>query len=141
MARQHQDRLRINRDETSAREPTVRGSERRKQRRFVVRGEAELHRTGADLSLDPPISIHLQDISLTGARLLCPRSLRPGTVWRLHVLNQGHVVGHQTLVIRHVRQHPTGLFLVGGQFCIEAGLMTVLGVNPDSLHGTTEEAA
>ena len=101
--------------------------------RYIVRGDAELHPLN-DSDLDrSPVAIQLRDISWTGVGFICSQRLTPNTHFRLHLLSHGHSVGQQTMMVRHCREIRDNLYLVGGQFCIEAGILSLLGLNPGAL--------
>jgi hypothetical protein len=121
----------------SLREPEKAGQ--RQFRRFVVRGEAELHPMNRN-RLDPtPLTIQLRDISRGGLGFLCDQPLEAYSAWRVCFLNEGYVVGEQALVVRHCRPVNDELYLVGGQFVIDAGLMISLGVAPGALEDDQTE--
>lgn len=96
--------------------------------RFVARGDAELHPMNRN-RLDPtPIEIKLRDISRGGLGFICSHPLPAQSFWRVCFLQHGYVVGEQAVVIRHCRQVSEGVYLIGGQFVMDAGLMITLGV-------------
>lgn len=97
-------------------------------RRFVIRGDAELHPMNRN-RLDPtPIEIKLRDLSRGGLGFICSQPLPERSSWRVTFLQHGYVVGMQALMIRHSRQVSDGVYLVGGQFVIDSGLMITLGI-------------
>jgi hypothetical protein len=116
-------------------------SRQRRHPRLSVRGEALLVNADVGETHRQPVTVQLRDISRGGVGFLSDICFTPNTVWRLCLLEHGHLIGQQTLVVRYSRQLDQGVFLVGGQFCIESGLMIWLGVDPASLddHRDAEE--
>jgi len=110
----------------------ARDTGQRQFQRFVVRGDAELHvmdRHGDD----QPIPIQIRDIGRGGMGFICQQPLDSNSTWRAAFLHRGYVFGQQALIVRHCRQVQAGVYLVGSQFCIESGLMCLLGVDPDAI--------
>ncbi len=101
--------------------------------RYIVRGDAELHPLGQGEINRAPIAIQLRDVSWTGIGFICNQRLNNNALFRLHMLNHGHSVGQQSMMVRHCREIRDNLYLVGGQFCIEAGMLSLLGLNPGAL--------
>jgi hypothetical protein len=115
----------------SLRDPAKAGY--RQFRRFVVRGEAELHPMNRN-RLDPtPLTVQLRDLSRGGMGFLCDQPLEEYSAWRACFLQEGYVVGEQAMVVRHCRPVNDELYLIGGQFVIDTGLMVALGVSPGAL--------
>ena len=122
----------------SLRDPQQAGH--RQFRRYVIRGEAQLHPMNRN-QLDPtPITVQLRDLSRGGIGFLSPEGLSVGSTWRACFLKEGHVVGEQALMIRHCRAVGESLFLVGGQFIADTGLLLTLGVSPGELREGTLES-
>lgn len=107
--------------------------------RHIVRGDAELHPVDQSALDASPVPITLRDIGGGGLGFICDALLPAGSTWRVCFLMQGFVIGQQTLVVRHCRKIEDGVYLVGGQFCIEPGLMVALGVDPTTVRGETSE--
>ncbi len=110
--------------------------------RWIVRGEAEIQGVDEQVS-GPPLRIHIRDISWGGVGFICDRALFPKTLWRMHILFREQIVGHQSMIVRHCRKVDEDVYLVGGQFVIDAGLMCILGVDPAAMRegDQTEVAA
>ncbi|MEX0776975.1 MAG: hypothetical protein WD042_14815 [Phycisphaeraceae bacterium] len=103
----------------------------RQYQRWVVRGDATLHQAVDAGGIDRrPLAIQLRDVSWGGLGFVCDRPLHAKSVWRIHFLHQGMTIGHQCMVVRHCRLVRDNLYLLGGQFCIEAGLLSLLGGDP-----------
>jgi len=101
--------------------------------RFLVRGDAELvsvDRSRLDMT---PVPILLRDAGRGGLGFVTDKPLEPNSTWRTGFLNRGYVVAQQALTIRHCRQVGNSLYLIGGQFCAESGLLCLLGVDPASI--------
>ncbi len=109
------------------------GSLRRKFPRFIVRGDAELQPMDRTRLDHRPIEIALRDVARSGMGFLCGQPLEIGSTWRCGFLNQGHVFGHQAVIIRHCEAVNHDLFLIGGQFIIDTGLLLALGVDASAL--------
>ncbi len=105
------------------------GNERRFQR-FAVRGDAELHSIGTARLEQRPILIQIRDIGWGGVGFLCQEPLALGSMWRANFLHGGYIAGTQSLVVCHHKPLGGSLFLVGGQFIVEAGLLRLLGIEP-----------
>lgn len=106
------------------------------KRQFVrrsLRGEAILQ-TLEDASVEVrTMRVQLRDISQTGIGFLASEPVEPGTVWRVSFVVRNFVVGQQTITVRHSRPIAAGVHFCGGQFCIEPGLLHMMGIDPDSL--------
>jgi len=121
----------------SLRDPDQAGQ--RQFHRFIVRGEVQLHPMSRN-RLDPtPINVQLRDLSHGGMGFLSPEPLHRSSTWRACFLEHGYVIGEQALMIRHCREVGTSLYLVGGQFIMETGLMIMLGVSPGDLKAAHAE--
>ncbi|MCE9591080.1 MAG: hypothetical protein K8S99_11205 [Planctomycetes bacterium] len=117
------------------------GESKRAYSRFVVRGDAELtsvERSRLDIA---PLPILLRDIGRGGLGFVSQKPLEAGSVWRVGFLQNGYVLAQQALIVRHCKMVRADLYLIGSQFCIETGLMCLLGVNPGAIadgdHPTT----
>lgn len=102
----------------------------RAYRRFVLRGDAELQDMERGPNSGAPIPILLRDIGRGGVGFISPQQLEVNSTWRIAFLHRGYAIGHQGVVIRHCRQVQPGTYLVGTQFCIETGLLCMLGLDP-----------
>ncbi|MEX0655724.1 MAG: hypothetical protein WD534_08700 [Phycisphaeraceae bacterium] len=109
---------------------TPKGQGHRRHQRFLVRADAELHPMDPSQLDRTPLEIKLRDIGRGGMGFICQTPLPQGSTWRANFIHRGYVVGQQSLVVRHCRSVGNGLYLVGGQFCIDTGLLTLLGVDP-----------
>lgn len=108
--------------------------EDRQFRRFRIRGDAELHPIDASRVDRTPVDIKLRDLGQGGIGFICEHDLAVGSTWRCCFLNEGHVIAQQALLIRHCRPVQSGLYLLGAQFCLDTGIMTLLGVNAHALN-------
>jgi hypothetical protein len=105
----------------------------RQYQRFVVRGDAELRsmdRTCLDAS---PMQILLRDLSRGGIGFVSSLELERGSTWQACFLHKDYLIGSQGAIVRHCRKIENGLFLVGAQFCIETGLMSLAGIDPAAI--------
>jgi len=110
-------------------------AKQRQFKRYVVRGEAELV-PGEPADVDrKPVEVHLRDISRGGLGFVCDRKIPVNSNWHVVFFHQGLQVARQPVVIRHCQSVNNGLYLVGALFCIEAGLLSILGVDTKDLHG------
>ena len=109
------------------------GSLRRLFPRFIVRGDSELQPVGPTRLDRRPIEIALRDVAHGGMGFLCGQPLEVSSTWRCGFFNQGHVFGHQAVIIRHCAAVNHDLFLIGGQFIIDTGLLLILGVDASAL--------
>jgi len=128
------------------RDPAVTQS-KRKFDRYVVRVDAELLHMDRSIPEQVPVPVMLRDLGRGGVGFVSPIPLEVDSTWHLAFLKDGYVVGRQGLVIRHCRPIRDAAFLVGGQFCIDSGLMTLLGVHPTAIRdgsdsiGESDDAA
>jgi len=114
------------------REPSP-GAPRRQFRRFMVRADAELHpMDGARLDM-APIQVRLRDVSRGGVGFISAIPLEQGSAWRIQFLERGYPIDTMGLLIRHCRQVCPDVYLGGGQFCAQTGLLIRLGLNPLAL--------
>jgi hypothetical protein len=105
----------------------------RRFRRFVARGEVELHPTHRNRLDSTPINVQMRDLSQGGMGFLSPQPIDEGSSWRACFLREGYVIGEQAVVVRHCRQVNESLYLIGVEFVIDTGLMVQLGVSPAEL--------
>lgn len=106
----------------------------RQYHRWAVRGEAELFPLNSEQRLDrSPVTIQLRDIGLGGMGFVSPTLLPVHSLWQVSFSQHGYPVGRQTLVIRNCRKLESDIYLIGSQFCIEVGLMCMLGIDPGKL--------
>jgi len=101
------------------------------------------------------IELRSQQEPMTGKRQFVRRSLRGeailqtlendsievrtmrvqlGTVWRVSFVVRNFMVGQQTITMRHSRPIAAGVHFCGGQFCIEPGLLHMMGIDPELLN-------
>ena len=99
-------------------------------KRHVVRGEAELHALDQSRLDHVPLPIQLRDVGLGGLGFVCQRELPVGSMWRVCFYSHGYLIAQQAGLVRHVRAVRDGVYLAGLQFCAEAGLLHLLGVEP-----------
>ncbi len=114
------------------RDPGVIKSKRRFDR-FIVRVDAELLHMDRSVPEQVPVPVLLRDLGRGGAGFVSPIPLEVDSTWHLAFLQNGYVVGRQGVVIRHCRPIRDAAFLVGAQFCIDSGLMALLGIHPGSI--------
>jgi hypothetical protein len=108
--------------------------ERKRQfRRFVVRGEAELHPVDRTRLDHPPTPIQLRDAGWGGVGFVCQESLAANSMRTMCFTTHGYVIGCETVLVRHCRKIEEGLYLVGGQFCVRAGILSTLGIEAAAL--------
>ncbi len=101
--------------------------------RYSLRGEAILqpiHAATVDVKM---LRVQLRNISRTGVGFLATEPIPTGTLWRVTFVIRNYAMGQQTVTIRHSRPIADGVFLTGGQFCIEPGLLHIMGIDPDTL--------
>ncbi|MFA9478676.1 hypothetical protein ACERK3_10245 [Phycisphaerales bacterium AB-hyl4] len=106
----------------------------RRHQRFLLRTDAELHPMSPQQLDRTPLDIKLRDISRCGMGFISQTPLPQGSTWRACFMQRGHVVGQQGLLVRHCRNVGDGLYLIGGQFCIDTGLLVTLGVEPNRVY-------
>jgi len=109
-------------------------SKQRQFKRYVVRGEAMLVPADQRDVDSEPVQVHLRDVSRGGVGFVCDRELPVNSDWHVVFYNHGLEIGRQPVLIRHCQSVNNGLYLIGSLFCVEAGLLTLLGVNPNDLH-------
>lgn len=119
---------------------------RRRFRRFVIRGEARLEPLN-NSSLGDSQVVLLRDVGYAGVGFLTDRELDLETMWRMrfHHPNHGTVFGAQPVIVRYCRPIQPNLYMVGAEFVIEPYLLSLLGVEDKKLRqevaGTEEEEA
>ncbi len=101
--------------------------------RHVVRGDAELYPVDQNALSQAPIQIALRDMGGGGVGFICSQPIANGTVWRIAFLSRGYTIGHQTMVVRHGQPVLNGVQLIGAQFCVEPGMLVLMGVEPQLL--------
>lgn len=101
--------------------------------RRSLRGEAILQ-TLEDAAVEVrTMRVQLRDISQTGIGFLASEPMESGTVWRVMFVVRNFAVGQQTITVRHSRPIAAGVYLCGGQFCIEPGMLHMMGIDPHTL--------
>src|SRR5580698_5769172 len=75
----------------------------RAYRRFVLRGDAELHDMERGPTEQSPLPVLLRDLGRGGVGFISPRVLEINSTWRICFLHRGYVVGQQGIVVRHCR--------------------------------------
>lgn len=98
--------------------------------RVAVRGELELTPMEHHRVDRLPVEVMLRDISRTGVSFVSQVPLQIRSLWRASLIQMGSVVAVQGLIIRNTMRIDAGTFLIGAQFCVENGLLLVLGLNP-----------
>lgn len=96
--------------------------------RFALRHEAKLYTMAKGEANQPPSEIVLHDVSRDGVSFFCQDKVVLRSTWRVGFLHQGYPIAQQPIIVRHCRQVGPDLFLAGAQFCIETGLLCLLGV-------------
>jgi hypothetical protein len=119
--------------------PSSHTTQDRRYVRCSLRGEAILQTVENAANQPRAVRVQLRNISLTGVGFLISEPLEPGSLWRVTFVDRHFAVGHQTISIRHCRPVTEGTFVCGGQFCIEPGLLHVMGVDPALTDGTPDE--
>jgi len=115
---------------------------RRRHKRFIVRGQAELFDTDSSSSGEPPVAIMLRDMGRGGLGFVADSSVDLGSVRRLRLTQRGYCIGETSLVVRHCSQVKDQIYLVGSQICLSNGLMFLAGVDPSMVEegGTDADA-
>lgn len=117
--------------------------DRRRFRRFVVRGEALLEPLNRK-SVTESRTLLLRDIGYAGIGFLADQPLDPESMWRVRFQHDDHgaVIGSQPVVIRYCRPVQANLYMVGAEFIIEPYLLSLLGIDSVKLrHEATVDAA
>lgn len=112
----------------SLRDPTV-SKQLRQYSRFVVRGDAELTPMERSSLDQRPVLVMLRDLSRGGVGFVSQQPLPKCSLWRVGFLYQGQVVSQQPMIIRHSNCVDASVYLVGGQFCVETGVMILQGID------------
>ena len=107
--------------------------------RFDIRGNGILIPLKASRVSEPALDVQLNNISHGGVCFESTLYLEPGSVWRLSFEQHGFQIGSQPIVVRHSRLTNSRLYQSGCQFVIEPALLMLLGVEPNEIHGQTEE--
>ena len=98
--------------------------------RYVIRGDAELHPMNRS-KLDPtPVEIQLRDIGRGGMGFICQEPLPAGSSWRVEFTRRGFAIGQQAIFVKYCQRVSECLYLIGSQFVIDTGLLTILGIDP-----------
>jgi hypothetical protein len=108
-------------------------SGQRQYQRFVVRGDAELRSMDRTCLDAAPVAVLLRDLGRGGIGFVSPIELELSSTWQICFLHRDYVIGSQGVIVRHCRKVQDGVFLIGGQFCIETGLMSLLGIDPSAI--------
>lgn len=103
--------------------------------RYVVRGEAEIVSSEPMNVNHTPLEVHLRDVSRGGVGFISTKELPINSSWHIIFFHHGMEIHRQPVVVRHCQAVGNGLYLVGSLFCVEAGLLAVLGVDTKDLHG------
>lgn len=114
-------------------------STQRRFQRFRVRADAELHPMDASQYDRTPLEIKLRDIGRGGIGFVCETPLAIGSVWRIDFMQRGYVIGRQAMIVRYCCDVRDGLYLIGAQFCIDTGLLMLLGIDAGTI--SDEEAS
>lgn len=114
--------------ELEARRQAHPGVDRRAYPRVPTRGEAEL------LAIDQTrpkraVPIQLRDVGWGGFGFISQVALEEGSQWRAIFLQRGQQVAQQVLAVRHSARVGDGLWLVGSQVCVDAGVVALLGLD------------
>lgn len=117
----------------SLRDPAQNGTHNRQFKRFVVRGDAELHPMSRARLDRAPLDITLRDIGRGGFGFVCQQPLPAGSNWRVCFLRHGYVIGEQAIIVRHCRPVSDSVYLIGAQFVVDTGLLTLLGIDPGAI--------
>jgi len=115
------------------REKSNRYHAKRRHRRFNVRSEVLLYPMDMRQTDRDPVPAVVRDLSRTGMGFVSQTPLPIGAAYRASFLNRSFVIGQQALIIRHAREVEDGAYLIGSEFCIESGLMCLLGVKPSEI--------
>ena len=117
------------------RDPMRSMAAKRQFERFVLRGEAELQPMGRSRLHQGAVTIQMRDLSRGGMGFVCPQPLPLQSQWRVCFFQRGYLVGQQAMVVCHCTSVDSSLYLVGGNFVIDDGLMVLLGIDPAELMG------
>jgi len=118
---------------------------RRRNQRFIVRGDAELLEMGRGRFTELPVIVVLRDMCRSGVGFVADRSLDIGSVWRLRLLQRGYDIAEVGVIIRYSQKVKDSVYLTGTQVCLRNGLIHLLGVDPTVVsegdHPTLSSAA
>lgn len=106
---------------------------RRRYQRFVVRGDAVIEPLRPTDAPDGPTHIMLRDVAPGGVGFVCPTRLDVRSRWQISFLDRQCTVARQPVIVGHCCELRPGVFLVGGPFCAETGLLNMLGVDPAAI--------
>jgi len=87
--------------------------EQRRLERLMVRQEAELIAIGHGRLDRQPLQIYIQDVGLSGMGFICSKDLELNSLWHLSVVQHGHILSEQTIIIRHCQKLGEDKFIVG----------------------------
>jgi len=113
----------------------------RQFRRFTIRGDAELHPINHSTLDATPIEVKLRNVGRGGIGFLCAQPVPIGSTWRMVLTNQGYKIGEQAVIVRFMRPVENNVYLFGGQFVIDTGLMIMLGVDIRSIMDDVENGS
>lgn len=109
--------------------PVANDRNRRQHIRHEIRGEAELQPVGRNRLSSVPLEVQLRDLARGGLGFVCSTPLPLDSSWRINFFCRGYVVGSQSLVVKRCTRIDDGLYSIGGQFVLDAGIMTAMGVD------------
>lgn len=115
----------------------ISGHHRRRDLRFVVRGNANLINLNPHRNQNIPTDAMLRDISRGGVGFLTDRSLDVGSVWRMQFIQQNYGIGETDVIIRFTREIEKHVHIVGCQICMQSGLLYLMGVSPPNIDSAT----
>ena len=119
----------LSRVEHHEREGSTAHTENRRQHlRHEVRGEAELQPVERNRLSSVSIEVQLRDLARGGVGFVCPNPLPVDSSWRINFFCRGYLVGSQSLIVKRCTRIDDGLYSIGTQFVIDAGIMAALGV-------------
>ena len=96
---------------------SARTDHKRRFKRFVIRGEAELHPIGASELDRTPIDIKLRDIGCGGLGFVASQPLEIGSFWRAHFLLRSYTIGLDDEPRRRCHRITGSARTRCGQFC------------------------
>jgi hypothetical protein len=104
----------------------------RRYKRHAVRSMAQIEALEPH-KLNTIKSVQLFDISLGGVRFLTDEPIALDSMWRVTFLQNDQQAGSQSVDVRVCEQVAEGQYLIGAQFIAEPYLLTMIGVNSNSL--------
>lgn len=110
------------------------GTGKRQFIRFVVRGDAEMSKMDRSRLASHPLPVQLRDLGRGGIGIVSQHEFEVDSTWRCDFIQHGYSVGQIAVIVRHCRQVRDGVNLVGLQFCMDHGLLALLGVDIQQLH-------